>query len=168
MCKYLSTFLLPSCRSAEITENGEPEIQTIKGEVEIGEKKEEVEGEEKIETTITKEGEEEGQKEGGETDTPEKKNEKMKTEKIDGRGGGEETTRSKEDKQVDEEEEEEGEEEEEEEDEDVFGALSAFGGEVFSTLGTAADPLSTEERSPRPLSLNGSDLNTTMRLLQVI
>ncbi|XP_063884036.1 pyridoxal-dependent decarboxylase domain-containing protein 1-like [Scylla paramamosain] len=147
-----------SVGSAEVTENGKPEAQHIKEDTEAGLKKE---AEEKIKENITKE--EEGQTDcDTQTNTPEKKKmQKIKTERV---GGGAEGATSREDKEVDEEEEEEGEEEEEEE--DVFAGLSTFAGEVFGTLATPTDPLSGEERSPRPLSLNGSDLSSTMRLLQ--
>lgn len=58
------------------------------------------------------------------------------------------------------------EEEEEEEEEDVFGSLSVFASEMFGTLGSPAEPLQPDERSPRPLALNGMDTVNTMRLLQ--
>nr|XP_045624539.1 pyridoxal-dependent decarboxylase domain-containing protein 1-like isoform X2 [Procambarus clarkii] len=61
---------------------------------------------------------------------------------------------------------EEDEEEEEEEEDDVFGALSIFTSEVFATLSSPAEPLTREERNPRPLSTNGVDPANTMRLLQ--
>ncbi|KAG7171412.1 Pyridoxal-dependent decarboxylase domain-containing protein 1-like [Homarus americanus] len=56
--------------------------------------------------------------------------------------------------------------EEEEEEEDVFGSLSVFVTEVFGTLSSPAEPFRSEDRSPRPLALNGIDPTNTMRLLQ--
>lgn len=62
---------------------------------------------------------------------------------------------------------EEGEEEEEEE-EDVFGALSVFTSEVLTTLGCPADPMSPQDRSPRPLPHHPTDIPSIMKLLQVV
>lgn len=156
--------------SAEVTENGTAETPLIKAETETTGKKEEGGEEEK---KMTKEGEEEeaGGKGGKAGDSPERRKDQNQntntTEKVEGRGvgvgGGATATAAKEDNETTQEDEEE---EEDEEEDDMFGSLSAFTGEVLSTLGTPADPLSSEERSPRPLSLNGSDLTSTMRLLQ--
>ncbi|CAL4182131.1 unnamed protein product, partial [Meganyctiphanes norvegica] len=56
--------------------------------------------------------------------------------------------------------------EEEEEEEDVFAGLSVFANDVFGLLGLPAEPLSSEERAPKPLPATGQDPTNIVRLLQ--
>ncbi|KAK3868469.1 hypothetical protein Pcinc_026141 [Petrolisthes cinctipes] len=136
-----------SMRTAEEKKESDvPEEVTVAQEAK--ESSQEVQEEEKKKDN--KETEEEG-KQGGDLE------EKKEDEEAGGKTGGEDDYGGGGGG-------EEGEEEEEEE--DVFGALSVFTSEVLGTLACPADPMSPQDRSPRPLPHQPTDIPSIMKLLQ--
>lgn len=147
-CTVLTMFTPFSLRTAE--EKG-------------GEKPEEVDVAEEVKESNQEVQEEEKKKQDKETEDEGKPSvdleEKRDDEEAGGRTGGEDEYGGGGGG-------EEGEEEEEEE--DVFGALSVFTSEVLGTLGCPADPMSPQDRSPRPLPHHPTDIPSIMKLLQVV
>ena len=98
-------------------------------------------------------------------------------ESVDAEKGGDSDEEKDKQQAVDAPEEVEEEEEEEEEAEhepeaeieveDIFSSLTSFSSNILQIMGTSAEPMSEEDRLPRPLSPDPQHVISVTKLLQV-